>query len=70
MLRDTLGHPIMPISSKGARASENPQIDFRGQRLNLFTLKYLGKFIYEAQLDKIHLYGGELNLHAIKHNMI
>ena len=38
--------------------------------MNEFSLKYLGKFIYEHNVESLSLHGGPLPLLSIKHNSL
>jgi hypothetical protein len=68
MLRRVLGHPILP-QEKSQKAGPPPKtVDFRSSKMNQFSLKYLGKFIYEHNVESLALNGGQMPLLAIKTN--
>jgi len=85
LLRNVIGHPIVPqsdsldsgtedLSPKKRRKSvEGDDLtvrDFRASKLSEFSLKYLGKFIYESNVMCVRINGGRLPLENIKMNEI
>lgn len=50
MLRKILGHPILPNESYLQQALPKI-IEFKNQKMNEFSLKYLAKFIYEHNVE-------------------
>ena len=45
-------------------------MDFRSSKLNQFSLKYLGKFIYEHNVESLAVNGGPMPLLPIKLNQL
>ena len=45
-------------------------IDFKKQRLNEFSLKYLAKFIYEHNVESVSVNGGPMPLLPLKQNSL
>lgn len=68
MLRRVLGHPILP-QDKSLKADPTPKsVDFRSSKMNQFSLKYLGKFIYEHNVESLAINGGPMPLLSMKMN--
>ena len=85
IIRDVLGHPLIPdtdsvdsaneeMSPKKRRKSvdqdDSTVKDFRIAKLSEFSLKYFGKFVYEANIKYARINGGKLPLQMLKENSI
>jgi len=68
MLRRVLGHPILPQEKSLKMGPAPKSVDFRSAKLNQFSLKYLGKFIYEHNVESLAVNGGPMPLLSIKLN--
>jgi len=68
MLRRVLGHPLLPQEKVQKAGSPPKTVDFRNSKMNQFSLKYLGKFIYEHNVESLAISGGHMPLLAIKTN--
>lgn len=69
MLRKILGHPILPNENFEQR--ELPKaIEFKHQKMNEFSLKYLAKYIYEHNVESVSVNGGAMPLLALKSNTL
>mmetsp|Transcript_26594 Transcript_26594/g.47773 ORF Transcript_26594/g.47773 Transcript_26594/m.47773 type:complete len:850 (+) Transcript_26594:141-2690(+) len=65
-LLKALGH--LP---KGTSSSWNePELDLRSDDLNDFALEYLYKYILDSSIPALYLYGGKIELAALKANAI
>jgi len=68
-LRKILGHPILPNESYLQQALPKV-IEFKNQKMNEFSLKYLAKFIYEHNVEQISINGGAMPLLQLKTNQM
>ncbi len=72
LLRRILGHPILP-ADKSLTLRQTPLpavIDFKSHKPSSFSLKYLGKFLYEHNLPSLSINGGPLPLLSLKQNQL
>ena len=52
LLRRVLSHPVLPQENLNVNKRPLPKlVDFRNQRMNEFSLKYLAKFIYDHNVE-------------------
>lgn len=52
LLRRVLSHPVMPQENLTSNKKPLPKlVDFKNQKMNEFSLKYLAKFIYENNVE-------------------
>lgn len=65
ILRQIIGHPILPSEDFGQRAIPK-LINFKNSKMNEFSLKYLAKFVFEHRVERLSINGGYMPLHDIK----
>lgn len=71
MLRRILGHPLLAGESGVALRGGVPKtVEFKSQKLNEFSLKYLAKFVYEHNVEQLSVNGGPMPFGAIKQNSL
>ena len=72
LLRKVLRHPILPGEALETLDTDLP-VDFHGERMNKFSLKYLAKFICEYDIKSISINGSidtPMPIKAIQYNRI
>lgn len=66
ILRQIIGHPILPNEDFGQHAIPK-QIEFKNSKMNAFSLKYLAKFVFEHRVENLAINGDPpMPLHDIK----
>lgn len=71
LLRRVLSHPVLPTESQTLNKRPLPKlVDFKNQKMNEFSLKYLAKFIYEHNVEQLSINGGPMPLLSLKTNQL
>ena len=71
LLRRVLSHPVLPQENLTSNKRPLPKlVDFKNQKMNEFSLKYLAKFIYEHNVEQLSINGGPMPLLSLKLNQL
>ena len=65
-MRQIIGHPILAGEEHFGQTQIPQHINFKNSKMNVFSLKYLAKFVFEHKVERLAINGYLMPLQSIK----